>query len=318
MFKIALSIVALLAIANGSDYERSNSAAKEALGGLDCEFEDCKKPEPKVIIQERVVEKPVIVEHVIIKEKIVEKPVERVVEKVVYKDRPAQEAVQVETIAAPTSTSKRIYDASFDIPVIGVEGSSFYYNMDKFYIADDKVKTRNISTNNNYLKSQTRPSWARMSLKNGNSLFLSKYDKTIAYHRDNFTQINFHVELPEGAISNDTTIVSLPTKSFKNTSGYVNEYSTCTFNDYLPNDDKLQSVVQLNGKNYLDVKCTVDLYNYNTQDTSVNTEIQNMVQSESFEFIPVYRVFPPVRKGSKSAVLGSSLKKFVFANEIEE
>lgn len=80
-----------LFLMHANDYTRANKAAKEAFEDLDCEFEDCKKeePRPKVIIKERVVEKPVIqkviVEKPVVKEKIVYK------EKVVYKAKPKQE-----------------------------------------------------------------------------------------------------------------------------------------------------------------------------------------------------------------------------------
>ncbi|MGD9719383.1 MAG: hypothetical protein AB7U24_09090, partial [Sulfurimonadaceae bacterium] len=73
---LSLSLLAFVLV-SGSDYTRANSAAKEAFKDLDCDFDDCPKeaPEPKVIIQEKVVEKPVIIIH----EKVVEKPVEKVI-----------------------------------------------------------------------------------------------------------------------------------------------------------------------------------------------------------------------------------------------
>ncbi len=90
---LSLSLLAFVLV-SGSDYTRANSAAKEALKDLDCDFDDCPKeaPEPKVIIQEKVVEKPVI----IIQEKIVEKPVEKVIiqEKIV--EKPVEKIVYVE------------------------------------------------------------------------------------------------------------------------------------------------------------------------------------------------------------------------------
>ncbi len=308
MLKIVLMFLSVFILVNASDYSRANSAAKDAFKDFDCDFGDC--PKPQVIIQEKVVVKevPVVVE----KEVIVEKQV--VVEKIVYKDR------EPETIAAPsvvpTVSEKRLYNASFDIPVIGVEGTSFYTKSDQFFIEDDRVKPRKVSSNY-YLKSQSIAAWAEMKLKNGKSLFLSKFDETIPYYRESITQVSFHVELPSIAIYNDTTVVALPKKSFKNSSGNAEEYATCRFNGFTPTNSKLQSTIDLNGKNYLDIECTIVLYGYNVQG-KVNSEIQNMIQSESFDFIPVYRVFPPTRKGSKKAVLGTTLKKFIFASEIAE
>ena len=46
-----LSVFVLL---NGSDFDRAISASADALGGLDCEFEDCSKPEPNVIVKEKL------------------------------------------------------------------------------------------------------------------------------------------------------------------------------------------------------------------------------------------------------------------------
>ena len=316
MFKIMLSLLSVFVLVNGSDFDRAISASANAMGSLDCEFEECSKPEPKVIVKEKVIyrDRPVVVEKVVVKEKVVyrDKPVE--VEKVVYRDREVQRAPEP-AHQSQRRESKRLYNKTFDIPVIGVVGSSFYTRTEHFHIEDDKVKSRNISYNS-YLKSQSRPAWASMRLKNGKELFLNKYDGTIPYYRESMTQISFHVELPSEVISNDTTIVALPKKSFKNTSGNVEEFATCSFNNFVPNDSKLQSIVRLNGKDYLDVKCTVVLYNYNTQGNE-NNEIQNMVQAGSFSFIPVYRVFPDTRKGSKKAVLGSTLKKFVYATEFD-
>lgn len=313
MLKIVLVLLSMFVLSNASDYSRSNAAAKEAFKDLDCDFGDCQKSvvEPKVIIQERVIVKevPVEVEKLIVREKVVVK------EKIVYVDR-TPETISDTPIVAPSSFQDRLYNASFDIPVIGVVGSSFYSRTEAFYIEDDKVKATKPG-NNRYLKSQSRAAWAGMKLKNAKILFLSNYDETIPYYKESMTQINFHVELPDSVIENDITIVALPKKSFKNSSGSTEEYSTCSFNGFTPNNSKLQSKVELNGNKYLDIRCTVVLYNYNTQ-TNANNEIQNMVQTESFEFIPVYRVFPPVRKGSKKSILGSSLKKFVFAQEIAE
>ena len=90
---LSLSLLAFVLV-SGSDYSRANSAAKDAFKDLDCDFDDCPKeaPEPKVIIQEKVVEKPVIIIH----EKVVEKPVEKVIiqEKIV--EKPVEKIVYVE------------------------------------------------------------------------------------------------------------------------------------------------------------------------------------------------------------------------------
>lgn len=77
MFKVILASLLTFVALHASDYDRANQAAKESLQGLDCDFDDCPKeqPKPQVIIKERVVEKPVV----IIQERIVEKPVEKVV-----------------------------------------------------------------------------------------------------------------------------------------------------------------------------------------------------------------------------------------------
>jgi len=308
MLKITLSLLTLVAIASASDYSRANSAAADALRGLDCEFEDCtpkvSKPiEPKVIVKEKIIyrDRPVEVEKVIVKEKIV------------YRDKPV---VVTNTNQVKTQNNGRVYNSSFDVPVIGVTGSSFYNKVEYFHIEDDKVKPRK-QAYNSYLKTQSRAAWATMKLKNGKSLFLNNYDDTIPYYRESMMQINFHVELPKKVIAHDSVVIALPKKVFKNNSGQAEEYSSCSFNNFIPNDSSLQKEINLSGKNYLDIKCTVVLYNYNTQ-SNVNNEIQSMVQTESFDFIPVYRVFPPVRKGSKKAILGSKLKKFVFLSEIAD
>ena len=87
MFKVILSLVSILVLANASDSERVEKLYDSAMDKLDCEFEDCSKPEPKVIIKEKIVykDRPVEVEKVVLKEKIVER--------VVYKDRPTKEIV---------------------------------------------------------------------------------------------------------------------------------------------------------------------------------------------------------------------------------
>lgn len=78
-----------------ADYSYSNSGAKQAFKDLDCEFEDCSPKEQKVKIVEKqvIVEKRVVVEKpvVIVKEVVKEVPVEKIVEKVVYRDRPTVE-----------------------------------------------------------------------------------------------------------------------------------------------------------------------------------------------------------------------------------
>lgn len=87
MFKVVLSIVSIFVLANASDSERVEKLYDNAMDKLDCEFEDCSKPEPKVIIKKEIVyvDRPVEVEKVVEKEKIVER--------VVYKDRPTKEIV---------------------------------------------------------------------------------------------------------------------------------------------------------------------------------------------------------------------------------
>lgn len=92
MFKIVLLLLSVFVLANASDYARSNAAAKEALKEIDCDFEDCQKAAPVVIIQEKVIIKEVPVEV----EKIVTK------EKIIYVDRPAEE----EIVAAPVVEEK--------------------------------------------------------------------------------------------------------------------------------------------------------------------------------------------------------------------
>ncbi len=86
MKKLLFICSMMVATLFASEYERANSAAKDAFRDLDCEFEDCKKepPKPKVIIKERVIvkEKPVVVEKVVVKEKVV------------YKDAPKEQSVQ--------------------------------------------------------------------------------------------------------------------------------------------------------------------------------------------------------------------------------
>ena len=321
MLKITLSLLTMATLATASDYSRANSASADALRGLDCEFEDCspkfsKPVEPKVIVKEKVVYRDRPVEKIVYKDRPVE--VEKIVvkEKVVYRDRPKPTTVVApEEIPAPAQADKRVYDAVFDIPIIGVTGSSFQYYYHHFYVDDDRVKVRKPS-NNKYLKTQSRASWAAMTLKNGKSLFLSKYDNTIPFFKYSMTQMNFHVELPAKVISNDKTVVALPKMSYKNDAGYAEEYSTCSFNGFVPSQNILQKEVSLHGNKYLDVKCTVLLWDYNLARTDANSEIQSMVESESFEFIPIYRVYPPVRKGTKKAVLGSTLRKFVFAKDI--
>ena len=308
MLKITLSLLSIAMLANASDYSRANSAAADALNDLDCDFEDCSKKvvvQPKVIVKEKIIYKDRPVEKVIYRD--------REVEKVVYRDKPTSKK-QTTTIS---DKNKRIYNTTFDIPVIGVTGSSFYNNIEYFYIAEDKVKIRK-AYYNNYLKTQSIASWAEMRLKNGKLLFLSKYDNTIPYFRENITQIKYHVELPESVIAKDSTIVSLPKKIYKDTRGYAEEYSSCSFNGFVPHDSNIQSTIKLNGKKYLDIECNVVLYNYNLDDNNANREIQSMLKTESFNFIPTYRVSPPIRKGSKKAILGKNLKKFIFAKELEE
>ena len=316
MLKITLSLLTIVILANASDSSRANSAATDALKGLDCEFDDCsekviEQPKPKVVVKEKIVYKDKPVEKIIVQEKVVYK--DREIEKIVYRDRPIPKTVEP---VAPDK-NRRIYSITFDIPVIGVTGSSFHNYIEYFYIDEDKVKIRKASYND-YLKTQSLASWAEMTLKNGKLLFLSKYDDTIPYFRENITQIKYHVELPDSVIAEDSTIVSLPKKVYKDTRGHAEEYSSCSFNGFVPHDSNIQSTIKLNGKKYLDIECNVVLYNYNLADKYANIEIQSMLKTESFNFMPIYRVSPPIKKGSKKAILGKNLKKFLFANEIKE
>ncbi len=102
-------ILGYFTIAGASDYERANQAAKEALKGLDCEFEDCKKeePKPKVIVKEKIVEKPVIKE--VVKEKVVYK------DRIVYKDKPKEEIKQKKPQEPKTIGGITYNKAFFDI-----------------------------------------------------------------------------------------------------------------------------------------------------------------------------------------------------------
>ncbi len=83
MKKIVTTFLMMTSLVVASDYDRAVNVADKAFKGLDCEFEECPKEQPKP--------------KVIVKEKIVEKPVEKVVykEKVVYRDR---SEIQKETI----------------------------------------------------------------------------------------------------------------------------------------------------------------------------------------------------------------------------
>lgn len=71
MLKIFSLLLIAFALLNGSDYVRTNSAAKKAIEGLDCDFDDCS--EPKIVIKEKIIEKPV--DKIVIQERIIEKPV---------------------------------------------------------------------------------------------------------------------------------------------------------------------------------------------------------------------------------------------------
>lgn len=112
MFKIILSLLSVFVLVNGSDFDRAISASANAMGSLDCEFEDCTKPEPKVIVKEKVVyrDRPVVVEKVVVKERVVykDKPVE--VEKVVYRDRVIEKASTPKPTKAITG---RMYNKAF-------------------------------------------------------------------------------------------------------------------------------------------------------------------------------------------------------------
>ncbi|MDD5157714.1 fibrinogen-like YCDxxxxGGGW domain-containing protein [Sulfurimonas sp.] len=77
MIKIVTLVMSLYILVGASDYSRANAASKEALKGLDCEYGDCPKVEEKIVEKPVIifVEKPVVVEKVIVKEKIVDRPV---------------------------------------------------------------------------------------------------------------------------------------------------------------------------------------------------------------------------------------------------
>jgi hypothetical protein len=289
----------------------SEFKASQALKELDCEFKDCTPKQPEVQIVEKtvIIEKPVIIE----KEVIKEVPVEKVVEKVVYKESPVVKENPVQQKQKVViDGSQRIYDAKLDIPIIGVEGDYMYQKVEGFMVKDDKVVAID-PTYNPYIKMQHTASWANAKLKDGKKIFLSSFNETIPYHRENYTQINFHVELPDSVIADDSTVVTLPKAKYDNTTGSAEEFASCRFNGFVPKNSDLQKTVQLNGKNYLDVACTICLYDYKPS----SNDVVNMVKSETFEFMPDFRVHPPVRKGSKEAVVGANLKKFVFASELE-
>ena len=100
MIKLFIAIASLFMMLSASQKSYSIKQADDAFKSLDCEFEYCKKeePKPKVIVKERVVykEKPVVVEKI----KVVEKPV--VVEKIVYKERPKKkEQPQLKIVTNP-------------------------------------------------------------------------------------------------------------------------------------------------------------------------------------------------------------------------
>ena len=125
---ILISLILSISI-NASDYDRANSSSKEALRGLDCEFEDCTPKESKVVYKEKVVikevPKEVIVEKVVIKEVIKEVPKEVIVEKVVYRDRPVK--------TKPT--------------VLASNESSLKSNLDDWEEADAMFLSESLSTN---------------------------------------------------------------------------------------------------------------------------------------------------------------------------
>ena len=150
----------------------------------------------------------------------------------------------------------------------------------------------------------------------GNRLFIKEYDDTIPFFKENVTQIAFHVELPQSVIANDATIVSLPNRFVSQDAGSAEEYSYCTFNDFAPTETNMQQTVNLNAKDYLDITCTVVLWGWDQKQRK--QEIDTMIQTESFVFIPEFSVFPPITKGSKKAIHGTDLKKFLFAKEIAE
>ncbi|MBU0721369.1 hypothetical protein KJ877_08500 [bacterium] len=104
MLRIVLSVLMMFAVSHASDYERANAAAKEALQGLDCDFGDCPKEEvkPQVIVKEKViyVDKPVVVE--------------KVVEKVVYKEKAEPELIPAPQKAdSDKAVEGRTYNKAF-------------------------------------------------------------------------------------------------------------------------------------------------------------------------------------------------------------
>lgn len=131
---LSLSLLAFVLV-SGSDYSRANNAAKDAFKDLDCDFDDCPKeaPEPKVIIQEKVVEKPVIIIH----EKVVEKPVEKViiqekiVEKPIYVRQPQTSA---DNVAVEQSGGQ--YNSCQEIKETFPNSRSGYFDI---YVGDRKI-----------------------------------------------------------------------------------------------------------------------------------------------------------------------------------
>jgi len=103
MFKIVLATMCCFMLVNASSISQANAAAKDAVRGLDCEFEDCSKPEPQIIIKEKKVYIDRPVEKVVVKEKVVYR------DKVVYKDKPTQ------TPQADANDNRVYNKAFFDI-----------------------------------------------------------------------------------------------------------------------------------------------------------------------------------------------------------
>ncbi len=92
MLKIVLVLLSIFVLSNASDYSRAKANAKDSLKSLDCDFGDCEKEAPKVIV--------IVKEKTIVKEVPVEVEKEVIVEKVVYRDR--------EPVVAPVIVPKEV------------------------------------------------------------------------------------------------------------------------------------------------------------------------------------------------------------------
>ncbi|QSZ41150.1 hypothetical protein GJV85_03160 [Sulfurimonas aquatica] len=140
MLKIIFLLLAFFIFSSASDYTRSNSASASALKGLDCEFEDCSEPEPKVIVKEKV----------ILKEKVVyrDRPVEVIKEKVVYKDRPVETVQKVVEVSDNVVAGRTYNKAFFDVhtntqaPMLDyiTYGSRTSFNIQQYVDTISKIK----------------------------------------------------------------------------------------------------------------------------------------------------------------------------------